>query len=124
MKHCAESTKPFKICTTCGVTWPSRDDFLSDSNVVFIGYQVHFADLAAGHFLFNHNCGTTLAVLVAALEDLYDGLVFETRITGTDQCPGYCLRENELEPCPKKCECAFVREIIQILRNWPQTGQM
>jgi hypothetical protein len=44
----------------------------------------------------------------------------EERKTGTEECPGYCLHQDELQPCPARCECAYVREIIQIIRNWPK----
>ena len=37
--------------------------------------------------------------------------------TGTDDCPGYCLRVDELGRCPARCECAYVREIIHVIRN-------
>jgi hypothetical protein len=25
-----------------------------------------------------------------------------------------------VEPCPSQCECAYIREILQIIRNWPK----
>ncbi|MCK5850308.1 MAG: hypothetical protein KAH23_05280 [Kiritimatiellae bacterium] len=122
MKQYTESMEPFKTCTLCHTTWLSRDDFLSDSSVELIGYQVDFEELVAGFFLLNHDCGTTLTVSVAELKELYAGPVFETRRTGTDDCPGHCLRKDDLEPCSAKCECVFVRDIIQIVKNWPKSG--
>jgi hypothetical protein len=58
--------------------------------------------------------------VVRDLRDLYDGPVFEQRKTGTEQCPEYCLRKEELASCPAKCECAYVREIIQLVAKWPK----
>lgn len=107
----------FKACPGCGFKWHSRDDFLNDNNISFVGYQVNFKNLRTGIFLFNHSCKDTLALEVGAFEDLYDGPIYQERATGSDSCPGHCLREDILDPCPAKCECAFVREIIQILRN-------
>jgi hypothetical protein len=107
----------FKTCPKCGVVWKNRDDFIKDNNVSIIGYQVHFKNLKAGLFLFNHSCEGTLALKVSFFEDLYDGPIFQERATGSDNCPGHCLKTNNLDFCPAKCECAFVREIIQILKK-------
>lgn len=110
----------FKQCTTCGSKWSTRDQFLEDPDIEMIGYQVNFVELLAGFFLFNHSCGTTLAVLSEAFEDLYDGPVFRERAAGSEECPEYCLHEDDLSPCPAHCECAFVREIIQSVKSWPK----
>lgn len=109
--------KAFKICPNCGHLWVERDAFINDPEVSIVGYQVHFEDLKAGFFLFNHSCNTTFALKVEDFQDLYAGPVFEERKTGSDECPGFCLKEHSLEPCKAKCECAFVREIIQIFNS-------
>ena len=90
---------------------------MQDDGISILGYQVHFESLEEGLFLFNHSCKGTLSVSVAAFKDLYDGPVFEIRATGTGDCPGHCLHEDELSPCPAICECAFVREIIQLFKR-------
>lgn len=113
-------TLPFRACTICSAVWPAREDFLTDPEISIIGYHVDFQDITAGLFMFNHVCGTTISLAVAELTDLYDGPVFKVRKTGTEGCPGYCLRENALGGCQAKCECAFVREILQIVRKWPK----
>jgi hypothetical protein len=111
----------FKKCTFCGHLWQSRKDFLEDAATDLIGYQVNFDNLSLGFFLFNHlNCGTTLGIPAGLFKDLYNGPVFTERLTNTEKCPELCLHESELEPCPEKCECAYVREIIQAVRNWPK----
>jgi len=110
----------FKQCPVCRVSWTSRDDFLADPEIGLVGYQVNFRDLVAGIFLFNHHCGDTLAIPVSAFRDLHGGQVFTERATGTTECPGHCLRTDDLEPCPARCECAFVREILQVIKNWPK----
>ena len=111
----------FKQCSTCGFKWSSRDQFLEDPDVELVGYQVNFEELLAGFFLFNHSCGTTLAIPVEPFEDLYDGPVFRERATGSEACPEHCLHEENLIPCPTHCECAFVREIIQYIKSWPKS---
>ncbi|MBM4308111.1 MAG: hypothetical protein FJ123_15375 [Deltaproteobacteria bacterium] len=91
---------------------------MEDPALNLIGYQVNFDFLEEGLLLFNHSCGTTLAVMAGAFKNLYDGPIFSERLTNTDECPQYCLRQEELRPCPAKCGCAYVREIIQIINNW------
>jgi hypothetical protein len=104
----------------CGFTWTGRDDLLSDPAVQIIGYQVCFEELAAGSFLFNHSCEGTFAIRVQHFRDLYDGPIFQERKTGTEECLGYCLDREQLGICFAQCECAYVREIIQIIRNRPK----
>lgn len=113
----------FKTCTYCGHAWRSRQVFLADPSVTLVGYQVHFEDLSLGLFLFEHApCKSTFAVVAGQFTDLYNGPVFEGRKTGTDDCPEYCLRKEELRPCPAQCECAYVRQVLQKIVNWPKTA--
>jgi len=113
--------EPFKTCASCRTNWPTRQDFLGDPDLTVLGYQAHFDALELGVFLFLHGrCKTTVAMQAGKFTDLYDGPVFEERRTGQDDCPGYCLVETELRPCPAKCECAYVRETLQIIANWPK----
>ncbi|MGE5280025.1 MAG: hypothetical protein ACM3L6_04700 [Deltaproteobacteria bacterium] len=109
----------FKRCS-CGARWSRRPDFLGDTGVKLLGYQANFEELELGLFLFNHEtCGTTLALEVRDFGGLYDGPVFEERKTGTAECPSYCLRQDNLDACPSHCACAYVRQIIQIVRTYP-----
>lgn len=113
----------FKRCGCCGCEWADRDAFLSDPEVVAVGYQAHFVALTEGLFLFQHNaegCATSMAVKVAEFADLHDGPVFRERRTGGPDCPGFCLQRTALATCPAQCECAFVREILVMIRNWPK----
>ncbi len=110
----------FKSCSCCGELWPTRDAFLDDAGLRVIGYQADFRELRLGLFLFNHErCRSTLGVAAGEFVDLHRGPVFEERKTGSEECPGYCLREDELSPCPVACECAFVRDVLQLLRDRP-----
>lgn len=111
----------FKTCPLCSQVWTSRDIFLEDRDIELVGYQVDFEEVALGLFLFNHNtCQTTLAIQARLLKDLYLGPMFKERKTGKEECPGYCLRRSALEPCPAECECAWVRGLLQIIRDWPK----
>ena len=113
----------FKQCSKCSKKWETQNEFLSDPDISLVGYQVHFEDLQAGLLMFNHNCGTTMAFAVSDFQTLYQGPVFKESKTGSDECPKYCVNKNNLDPCPAQCECTFVREIIQVIKNWPkQTG--
>lgn len=115
-------TKPFKTCPLCKKSWETRADFLDDQDVVIVGYQVHFEALSEGLFLFNHSCDATMTLKAGAFRDLYSGPIFEQRMTGTGECPEYCLVKHELRPCAAKCECAYVREIIQLILLWHRLG--
>jgi hypothetical protein len=116
----AGSGGPFKKCPMCGVSWPTREEFLQEAALELIGYQVCFEDLKQGLFLFNHACKGTLALPAGRFWDLYKGLIYSEHATGSAQCPEYCLHKEELAACPAQCECAFVREILQIIKNWPK----
>ena len=107
--------QPFRQCPLCGFSWLSRGVFLDDASVCLAGYQANFTELEAGFFLFTHknnDCGTTFAIAVEAFLDLHDGPVFETCRRGTEACPGYCLNVH--------CECAFVRDVLDHISNWPK----
>ena len=111
----------FKECTCCRNPWYSREDFLGDSKLEFVGYQVNFGNLELGYFLFNHlNCQSTIAVPAGLFKDLYDGPVFSECLAGSEHCPGHCLKSQSLDPCSAECEGAYVRNILQILREWPK----
>ncbi len=111
---------PFKTCLSCDYNWNSRDDFLQDPDINLVGYQVHFKKLNTGLLLFDHSCGANLSLKVELFVDLYSGTVFRNNLAGTKECPEYCLRQGELRDCPARCECVFVRKIIQIIKNWPK----
>jgi hypothetical protein len=114
--HLPDTNFYFKECPKCGFNWKLRDDFLDDRNVKIIGYQTNFIELSAGLFFFNHSCKGTFTIRANEFSDLYHGPFFEIRSTGNEECPDYCLYKEELRRCPVKCECAYVREIIQIIR--------
>ena len=115
--------QPFKRCPVCNHEWLSRDDFLSDPKIKVLGYQVNFDELTLGAILFNHEiCLDTLAVMVADFADLQSGPVYRERKNGSEECPGYCLHECNLNACPIKCECAWVRDLLHRLSRWPKSG--
>ena len=121
----SENAEVFKICSLCGHIWKTRDDFLSDPQIRLGGYQARLKELVAGIFLFTHvrsDCKTTLGLRAEVFADLYDGPIFTDRLTDTESCPQYCKKPSELDPCPNKCECAFVREILQIVKDWSKRG--
>jgi hypothetical protein len=116
-----EDMKLFKTCSGCKTPWFSRDEFLQDSNIVLVGYQVNFGDRVLGYFLFNHAlCQSTIGIPAGHFKDLHDGPIFSECLAGSEQCPGHCLNSQILDPCPAKCEGAYVRNILQILREWPK----
>ena len=111
----------FKQCSCCDQLWGSKDDFLSDPKVAVIGYQSNFESLNDGLFYFNHlACLTTFAIKTQEFRALYDGPVYRERATGTEKCPQYCLQKDNLLPCLVKCECAYIRSILQRIKAWPK----
>ena len=115
----------FKKCSCCAPPWITREDFLHDRQIQLIGYQANFCHLELGYLLFNHlSCESTIAIHAGLFRDLHAGPIFGQRLTGTEVCQGFCKDEQALEPCEEKCECAWVRGILQIIRSWPNENQV
>lgn len=111
----------FETCPMCNERWLTREAFLSDPRLEVMGYQADFKSLETGLFLFNHRaprCGTTLAIEASSFVDLVAGPIYASPMTGTEECREYCLTPEELRPCPAECECAYVRDVLQVIRNW------
>ena len=58
-----------------------------------------------------------MALEVSDFMDLYEGERYAERKTRGEDCPGYCIDGDNLERCNAFCDCAFVREIIQLGKN-------
>ncbi|OGV53649.1 MAG: hypothetical protein A2X49_06250 [Lentisphaerae bacterium GWF2_52_8] len=110
----------FRQCSCCKHEWASLDDFLSDPAIKLVGYQVNFGELELGFFLFNHCCKSTISMQVKVFSQLYGHPRFKNRLTGSSSCGGVCLKMDELGRCPNECECAYVREVMQIVQSWPK----
>ncbi|MEN8200597.1 MAG: hypothetical protein ABFR63_11055 [Thermodesulfobacteriota bacterium] len=109
----------FRKCTNCHTKWKSVDDFLEDPNIAILGYQSNFGDLECGILLFNHlSCENTLGFEVRQFSHLQEGPVFTENKTGKDGCPGYCLVMTKLNPCKNNCECRWVRDVLQKIKEW------
>lgn len=107
----------FKLCKVCNRQWESRASFMADDEIRLIGYQANSVDVGKGLFLFNHSCEATLSIEAREFADLYHGPIYRDKKSGTSECPGYCLFSNDLHPCPVRCSCAYVREILQLLKK-------
>ena len=116
-------TPPFFQCRPCGAEWPTRDQFLKDPGLEIIEYRANLNDVAAGAFIFCHTCGSNLSLSVRNFNGLYEGPIFNVHAKDAEKCPGYCLYKDNLKPCDVKCECAYVRNIIEIIKDWPKTSQ-
>ncbi len=112
--HSPGVSDSFKVCSNCTARWLCRNDFLTDANVTLTGYLANFNNPENGHFEFEHQCGAKILLNVSDLSDLYGGPILEGCKTGSEECPGLCLHRNDLSPCPVACECAYVREILQL----------
>lgn len=97
-------------------------DFVEDHSLEINGYAPDFDNLLEGLFFFTHHvagCFSTMAVKAKTFADLYTGQKYLERKTGDAECPGYCFNKEELRRCEEFCECAYVREIIDIIREHP-----
>ena len=111
----------FKVCPTCSKPWNTLEDFLSDPELELTGYQVNFAELEGGLFYFTHEhetCGTTLAIPVKQFTNLSNRPFLALHGEQPKCCPNLCMRAGSMDPCPVECECGWVREIMQLIRNW------
>lgn len=116
-KEPSQANTPFKICPFCKTAWETREGFLNDPYIILVGYTPNFEVLSHSLFLFNHTCKGTLSVKAQCFMDLYKGPIFAKRLFGTEECSEYCLYKSNLAPCPAPCECAFMREILQVLKK-------
>ena len=111
-------SEDFKICPNCQMHWPTQEKFISDKELELTGYKADFEKLEYGMFFFNHNendCFSTIVIEVSEFLNLYKGPFYTERKTGTEDCPGYCKDKAELSRCEALCECAFVREITNMI---------
>ena len=116
-----ESDSAFKICPMCKQRWQKRKQFLDDPLLELKGYQADIEDPEYGLFLFNHNradCGSTISIRVGRFRDLYDGPMYSQCLLEAEECRKLCLHKSNLDPCPLKCECSYVRDIIQTIKHW------
>jgi hypothetical protein len=113
----------FKNCPSCEQSWKTRDEFLADGSLELVGYQVHFKNLEQGLFLFNHSaCKSTISVQSGRFATLYDGPIYSRNMAGMEGCPEHCLFKTNLQACPAECECNYVREIMQIIKDWKKNN--
>ncbi|MCM2323917.1 MAG: hypothetical protein NDJ90_11715 [Oligoflexia bacterium] len=113
----------FKKCTGCGQNWATRAVFLADSMVELVGYQARLDDIERGIFLFTHlrqGCKTTMGIRVLAFKDLHR----EKRRSSSSQaknntpeCEGHCLHVDDLDRCTADCANAWIRELLQTLKE-------
>ena len=113
-------TNYFKKCPSCNEIWSTQNEFITDKLLEINGYKADFEKLEYGLFFFTHknnNCFSTMAIEVKDFMNLYKGTIYSERKTGGEECPRYCLDKDQLDRCNVLCECAFAREIIQIIKN-------
>lgn len=106
----------FAECPECLHQWSTQKEFVTDDNIHIAGYIANFTNLGKGTFLFTHNYSGELKLHVELFMDLYNGVVHDTLMYGTAECPGYCNEHHTLSHCSIKCKAAMVREIIQNLK--------
>lgn len=108
----------FKTCPSCFQTWETMETFLSDPTLELNGYKPDFKELEYGMFFFTHKvepCFSTMTLMVDDFRSLYQGPVYKENKALSAECPRYCIDDKQLARCEALCECAFVREIMQII---------
>ncbi|MBU1221220.1 hypothetical protein KKF34_04415 [Myxococcota bacterium] len=114
----------FKKCPSCGKTWETRDDFLRDWLLKVNGYVVDFETLEYGLYYFTHmveGCFSTMVIETGKFIDLFDGERYEGNHAGQPGCPLYCLDNEQFSRCDQICECAFFREVLRKIIEYPKT---
>ncbi len=114
------SEAAFKKCPGCFTNWQTREEFLNDTCLELNGYKADFKELQYGLFFFTHkanDCFSTMALEVNSFRDLYDGPTYPDSKALSEECPRYCVDEKQFNRCAAMCECAFVREILQIIQE-------
>jgi hypothetical protein len=92
----------------------ARRFYARPGGIELTGYMPTFDELLTGSLfvqspLRNH-AGLSGGYL---FEHLYDGAGLSGQNkAGESECPGYCQNKTDFSPCPVKCNCAFVREIL------------
>lgn len=115
-----DCAQPFKTCSKCRAAWQGPLELVADQSLVVTGYQPDFEDPASGLILLLHNrdgCRTTLAVKAGDLRAFYRDDRPTLLMAGSDDCPRYCLSSEELATCRNPCSMAWVRQVIQHLRQ-------
>ena len=103
---------PFKVCSFCKHEWPSVEDFERDGRTRPLGLVVDFDDPWETLVLFNHACGSTLALRAEELRARIPCLEAAALLAGEPPCPGRCLRYGDLEPCLNPCRNAPLRNYV------------
>jgi hypothetical protein len=117
---------PFMACSRCGAVWKTREAFLSDGLLRVDGYRANLQAIETGLFFVTHEregCGFTLTLAAREFLDLYGGPRYSARKTFSDECPRFCLDDRELQRCVVQCECAVVREVLDIVAHRLQAAQ-
>ncbi len=115
-----QSKKIFKKCSMCSNEWETREKFLADNSLKINGYGADFKNLERSLFYFTHmkeGCFSTIVIKAEEFLSLYSGKRYSEQRAGKEECPGYCLDEKQLNRCDALCECAFNREIIQMIKD-------
>lgn len=120
-----QTTEAFKVCPKCSKNWSTLNDFLNDDALILNGYQANLKNLESGLLLFTHmveGCKTTMGLYVSGFSHLYNGVRYPENKALSAECPRFCIDEKRLDRCDVFCECAYAREIVNIVKNMRTGG--
>ena len=106
----------FKTCSMCREVWTTPEVFLRGLSLLPIGLIVDFENPYQSLFMFNHSCGTTLAIEASSFRDHFPLLVGES-LARTPGCPLHCVDIHDLESCNQPCRNAELREFLAAMRR-------
>ncbi len=118
---------PFQICGACKAAWSTWDSFVLDPAVRLLGFQSDIAHPDVNLLVFEHRCGSSISILTRRLRYLLpepEPAAPLSRLLGTGQCRGHCLRLEDLEACDAPCSNARDRELILLVRRMRHAAQL
>lgn len=111
---------PFQTCGSCRRAWETWESFVLDPAVRLLGLQAVITNPDVNLLVFEHGCGSSVSILSRRLRHLLPDPEPgdpSTRLLGTEQCRGHCLRLEDLEACDAFCSNARDRELILLVQR-------
>lgn len=107
----------FQKCPNCKDVWEERGLFLSDGNLRIEGYYPNFEMWQLGSIDFKHCCGADIKIPAETFMDMYSKPAFQEH---PKDCEKNCLFHRQEKNCPRLCECGYIRDIYELIDNWPK----
>ena len=121
------SEGPFPRCGSCRKGWRDWREFVLDPGLRLLGLQV-IPDLTEANLLvFEHDCGSSLSVLVSRLRPFLADEAEDTvlpSLYGSETCLQHCRLLEDLEVCDRPCANARDRRLAVTVQTVKRTGEL